>query len=233
MLNKAGKTVILGTNGNKKTFLKEKIIKLNITNNNFFISKAELEVSGIEGYEKLVCNIKYVYPDTYLISIRNRTGIEAARIFFRNDTVFVNDRINRKLYYGSNDQIMKKYGFNQSVLPLILGDYLTDEKESSGPEICTNGIILKKDKINGLLIDYIVDCGISKVISTSVNEGNPLNIRFLGFMSINDILIPENILIEKIKSREKISIKIDRIEYPWNGTIDFIPDARYEKLPLL
>jgi len=213
--------------------LPEELKNQNITNANFFISKAELEVSGIDGIEKLICSIKYVYPGTYLISIRNRTGIEAARIFLSSDTVLVNDRINRKLYYGSNKQMVEKYGFNQSVIPLILGDYLTDDLVRTESENCINGVFKKQDKYKGIFIDYTIDCRILKVISATTGTGNSFNLEFSRFMRIDNILIPEEIQIEDLKKMTKISIRIQRIEYPWNGSIEFIPGSGYEKIPLL
>ena len=40
-----------------------------------------------------MATIKYELPDKYLISIRSKAGIEAARIFITKDTVLINDRI--------------------------------------------------------------------------------------------------------------------------------------------
>lgn len=233
VLKRAGRSGNLGTNGSNSIILPEQLKNQNITNAGFFITKAELEVSGIDGNEKLICSIKYVYPDTYLVSIRNRTGIEAARIFLSNDTVFVNDRINRRLYFGSNKQMIEKYGFNQSVIPLIMGDYLTEDLVSSESEGCIGGLFKKQDRYNGLLINYTIDCRILKVIAAAIEKGNSFNLEFSRFMRLENILIPEEIKIEDLEKMTKISIRIVRIEYPWNGSIEFIPGSGYEKIPLL
>ena len=233
VLKKAGRSGNLRTNGSNSIILSEQLKSQNITNAGFFITKAELEVSGIDGNEKLICSIKYVYPGTYLISIRNRTGIEAARIFLSNDTVLVNDRINKRLYFGSNKQMIEKYGFNQSVIPLIMGDYLTEDLVSSESEGCIGGLFKKQDSYNGLVINYTIDCSILKVISAAIEKGNSFNLEYSRFMRLDNILIPEEIKIEDLEKMTKIFIRIVRIEYPWNGSIEFIPGSGYEKIPLL
>ena len=73
----------------------------NITNNGFFIQKAEIEIVTGEGKEKYLASIKFEKPDKYLISVKSRTGIEGARIYISNDSILVNDRINKKLYSGN------------------------------------------------------------------------------------------------------------------------------------
>ena len=79
----------------------EQIRALNITNKDFNIIKAEIDISTDNEKQKLLGSIKYKTPETYLISIRNKSGIEAARILITSDTIMINDRINKKLYYGN------------------------------------------------------------------------------------------------------------------------------------
>ncbi|MBE0654758.1 MAG: DUF4292 domain-containing protein, partial [Bacteroidales bacterium] len=78
-----------------------KLEDYNLTNLSFYIQKADIEVISRGGKESLLASVKYRFPDSYLISLRTRTGIEAARVLIRSDSVFINDRINRAMYYGS------------------------------------------------------------------------------------------------------------------------------------
>ena len=102
----------------------ERIENQNLTKRNFFIQKAEIEILSEEENQKLIASIKFIYPDQYLISLKSKTGIEAARIFITDDTVLINDRINRKLYFGKPAQLKNKYGISPAVLPVVLGDFI-------------------------------------------------------------------------------------------------------------
>ena len=72
--------------------------------------------------------LKFEYPDKYLISIKSRTGIEGARIYISEDTILFNDRINKKMYYGSSLYLKRKYGLTTNFLPLIFGDIVSRKK---------------------------------------------------------------------------------------------------------
>ena len=57
--------------------------------------------------------------------------------------------------------------------------------------------------------------------------------NFSHFKREDNILIPGEIEIEDLIRMTKILLRLKRIEYPWNGTIEFIPGSRYEQIPLL
>lgn len=233
VFNKSGLEKNLGENINSNVIRLEIIKKQNITSRSFLISKAEVEMSGKEGNERVICSIKYVFPGTYLISVRNRTGIEGARLFISNDTVLVNDRINRKLFYGSSKQLLEKFDFNQSIISLILGDYLAEDSTEADSENCKNGYIEKQIFLNGSTINYTIDCKISKVVAATIGNDNEIKLKFSKFFRHDKILVPGEVEIENIGRMTKIFIKIENIEYPWNGSIEFIPGSKYERIPLL
>lgn len=213
----------------------EKVEDRNITNQNFFITKADIEIYGSEGTEKAILSIKYLFPGEYLLSIRNRTGIEAARIFISKDSVLVNDRINRKLYYGSRADLVEKYGVDQSIIPILLGDFVTGDYVNEKSGICMNGSLERICNVGGITINYILDCKRLKVISAvakSGKTGEPIKLNFSGFKKGDKFVIPGEIEIKNIRKIEKIILKIRKLEYPWEGSIDFIPGSRYEALPL-
>ncbi len=220
-------------NVNSSTVLLELAKSQNISNENFFISKANVEITGNDGNEKLLCSIKYNVPGMYLISVRGRTGIEAARLFITGDSVLINDRINRKLYYGSSKKLIRKYGFNESIIPLILGDYLNGDLTEKNSEKCVNGLYKKVNSFNGNSIDYTIDCRILKVVSATTGYDNKVKLKYSGFITRDKILVPGEIEIRDLGGMTKILIKIEKIEYPWDGKIEFIPGSKFERIPLL
>lgn len=203
----------------------------NISNSGFFITKATVEISGRDISEKMLCTVKYTNPGKYLISVRSRAGIEAARLFISEDTVLVNDRINRSFYYGSNEKLTEKYGFSYLFIPLIFGDYLSDSTDEKAVD-CKDGLLRKRSILQGSVIDYTIDCETEKAVGASTGENEELIFRFTKFKKVGNITIPEEIEIEDIVRRTKIFVIIEKIEYPWDGNIEFTPGANYEKIYL-
>lgn len=216
--------------------LLENIKKQNITTNNFFIQKAEIEISSQEGTEKVLGSIKFKRPDKYLISIKSRAGIEGARIFISDDTILINDRINKKQYYGSPQYLKRKYGITASVLPVILGDYITDNFSDNSQAKCSDGKLDIDCIVGGIKIKYVIDCKKGKTIlaipENSLNNGG-IEIQYSDFLKSGDIIIAGKIEIKDFQGMTTIKIKIQKIESPWNGNIEFIPGNKYEILQLL
>jgi hypothetical protein len=140
----------------------EQVKALNITNNDFNILKAEIEVANDMDKRRMICSIKYKKPGKYLLSIRSMAGIEAVRVFITEDTVMINDRLSKKLYYGDPDYLLGKYGITVAVIPVILGDFVSDISDNEQSE-CKNGeTILRKTESYTELI-YNIDCKKKKI----------------------------------------------------------------------
>jgi len=212
-----------------------KIEEQNITKHNFFISKADIEIYGSEGTERAIFNLRYIFPGEYLLSIRNHTGIEAARIYISKDTVLVNDRINRRVYYGSKEDLFNKYGVDQSIIPILFGDFVSDDFVDKTIGVCMNGTLEKKRNVGDININYILDCKRLKVISAVVENENikeNINLKFSGFKKAKKTEIPGVIEIRNLGEIKKIGLKIRKFEYPWAGSINFVPGSKYEAIPL-
>jgi hypothetical protein len=219
-----------------KADLTERIRNTNISNNAFFIEKADVQISGPDDTQKFLCSLKFELPDKYLISLKSKTGIEAFRIYLSEDTILINDRFNKKVYMGRPQYLNKKFGLPLSFLPLIFGDYLSsDSNDNVSPE-CKEGKVEKSGDLKGLMLKYILDCKNAKTISISVlNSLNQIGIQmnFMKFLKKGNYLYPQNINIVDIQKHTSISIRIDKILLPWEGKIEFIPGYRYELVELL
>jgi hypothetical protein len=214
----------------------EDVKEKNITNLNFYIEKAEIEILTERGTEKYTGNIKFEKPDKYLISLKSRSGIEGARIYISNDSILVNDRINRKLYYANASYLEKKYGFNISCLPLIFGDIVLEKGYEESKGKCLENRFKIDCLVKGLRLSYNIDCNKRKVIS--VYESNnyvqqSFRIKYDSFLSIKDFLIPKVMEFEENQHNIHIRIKIKKVEFLWNGIIKFIPGRGYELIKLV
>jgi hypothetical protein len=208
----------------------------NMTANDFFISKIEIVVSGEQEREIYFGSIKYKSPDNYILSIRNAIGIEAVRIFLKNDSIFINDRINKKLYYGSDKDLEKKFRIKLIFIPVLLGDFISERFSEVATYDCDKGFIEYISYFNSHKIRYIIDCKKSKVIAAMyLNDRDEIemSLEFSKFIKKSNIIYPGVIEIEDISKKIKVIMEFKKIEYPWKGHFEFIPGNKYEILPLL
>lgn len=212
----------------------ERVEMQNLTSNGFNIQKAEIEIKTKERTEKLLGSIKFEYPDKYLISIKSKSGIEIARAYLNKDSVLVNDRINKKMYYDSAGRIKIRFGFSGSEIPLIFGDFYKDKTLANNAN-CINGIMELDESLKGTKINYVIDCRDAKiqksVIMNSRNEA-AIAILYGNYIKYMSGLYPGIISIVDLQKETKIEIKIKKLESPWIGKIDFIPGKNYEILQL-
>jgi hypothetical protein len=208
----------------------------NITNSSFFISKAEVEILDDHKTVRIRISLKYIYPEKYLLSIRNLTGIEVARIFISGDSVLINDRLNRQLLYGSNKDIAVKYGFDIDFIPVILGDLAKGHCSIRREESCIKGLFETTCSLEDVNINYIIDCNKLKVISAFAKNSrnkNTISLKFSEFKKIGKLILPEEIRVEEKERMLDMIIKIKNIQLPWDGTFNFYPEAKYEMIPIL
>lgn len=208
----------------------------NITNTGFYIQKAEIETVTTSGNDKFTAIIKFKKPDKYLISIRSKTGIEGARIYISGDSIQVNDRINRKLYYGTSTYLQKKYGFSQIFLPLIFGDILLNKKCGLSKENCIEDKLNVVCDLAGIALNFNIDCKKRKLITvdqiTSINKEG-MNLSYADYFKTGNILIPRIIKFDDSKYGIAVKIKISKVQSPWTGNISFVPGKGYELIELI
>jgi hypothetical protein len=218
---------VVGLSGEK---LIESLKSQNLDSRGFYISKAEISISNEKRTEKFLGNVKYS-SGQFLISLRTKTGIEVARIFISEDTILVNDRINKKLYSGSQLYLKRKYGITLAAIPIIFGDYVSDKMPGKENENCIGGNMLLDESIGGVRISYLIDCRKGKSIKTAL-DGNVRNekveILFSRFNRSSFGLIPQVIQINNFQRDMKLIINIRKLESPWEGKIEFIPGKQYE-----
>ena len=187
-----------------------------------------------EALRSFLASVKYNAKGTYLISLRGKTGIEAARIYITKDTALVNDRINRQLLFGKPAYIEKKYGIPFAILPVVLGDLISGNRKIENLMPCENNRLKLEQNIQGVNITYIVDCSKGKIISAaregSIN-GKLIDFKFAKFLKEGEGYLPSEVQIDYMDTH--IKIRILKFESPWEGNIEFIPGNKYEQIELL
>lgn len=208
----------------------------NITKNNFYIEKAEIEVITPAGSDKFLGSVKFEKPGKYLISLKSFTGIEAARILQSGDTILANDRIKRKLYFGSPDYVLRKYGISESMIPVLFGDFIGGKLADENTTECIDGRLNVAYAINGIRISYVIDCKENKIISAVTEnnfQGKNISINYSGFKKVNDLIFPGRIEVTDTQRNTTIKIKILKITPGLKNEIEFLPGNKYELIRLL
>ena len=214
----------------------EDVKEQNITNTSFFIQKAEIELITENGKEKFLASIKFEKPDKYLVSLRSKAGIEGARIYISGDTILVNDRINKRMYFGTSFYLKKKFGLTQTFLPLIFGDIIMNSDCEKSKGKCVDNKLNVSCIQKGVKLSYEIDCRKRKSVSvTQMNnfamEG--FKITYGGFYRLENEFIPKSVEFKDIQYNSTINIKILKAELSWNGTVKFVPGKGYELIELL
>lgn len=217
------------------TSMADMLTAANITSRDFDIVKADIEVFSNGSGRRLLASVKHRKPGEYLISLRHRTGIEAARIFINRDTIMVNDRIYRNLYIGSNDWLIERYGIGTMLIPLVFGDYLASMSDAVTLSDCRSGVSEIQGYIGDRELWYYIDCNSAKVSSVTVSDisgRNPVKLSFGSFKRSGNYFYPGKISIVDMTGSNRISIEIASVEFRDSGKIEFIPGNNYEKIIL-
>ena len=210
------------------------VTELNFTTQSFFISRADVNISGDGISQSVNATIKFAKPDSFLISLRAFAGIEVARIFLTSDTILMNDRFNSTLYFGSNQNVKKRFGFDLMFFPVLLGDLITGRQAL--PVInCNEGNAVLREFRREYIINYFIDCQTKKCTEVKVeNElmSDYISIEFDNFGKENKFVFPRHLKINNFANFASCEIAIRRIEFNEGSRIEFIPGRNYNMVEI-
>jgi outer membrane lipoprotein-sorting protein len=211
--------------------LVDSVFKKNISEDGYFIEKAEILVTINGKNEKFLLTVKFQKPDKFLISVRNTAGIEGARIYITKDSVFVNDRINSRLVLGKRSILERKTGIPADLQKVAFGDLLFNAEQTGNQyERIDNQIIIVKIQ-NNYEWKITLDPALRKVRAyeiINISNGRKGTFMFDNFSKGNRS-VPFLITFEDKERNMGARLKISRIQTPWNGEIEFIPGKGYKK----
>jgi hypothetical protein len=210
------------------------VTKLNFTAQSFFIQRADLNIVGNNESQSVTLTIKFAQPDSFLISVRAFLGIEVARILLTNDTVFINDRFNQTLYFGSNKNLITKYGFDLMFFPVLLGDLITAQQTFTGTN-CSDGTTVLREFKQNYIINYFIDCGAKKCKEVTVENElmrDYISIKFDEFSNDGNMIFPRHIRINNFANFAILEMNIDRVEFGAGSGIEFIPGRNFDKIEI-
>jgi len=195
------------------------------------VQKAEVKVVFEEEEQSFLASVKFCKPDSFLISLKSKTGIEAARILITNDTLLINDRINRILYFGSGKDFKKKYGYSSKLLPVLFGDFVLNNSNLSTIENCQDGVFNFHSNYEGLRLKYSIDCSSDRLTRIEVyNElnGLPVILEYSETRKFDSEYYYSKVHARGFKGYKSINIIYKKIVSPYIDFIEFVPGKNYE-----
>lgn len=209
----------------------ESVLLNNLSNNDFYIQKADINIIQDNISVRLFADIKFKKPDTMLITVRSRTGIEAGRVFITKDTLIVRDRINKKLLIGKPGALGAKYGINPAFIMTILGDIIVEDKDRGETVRCIRGDFEREFEVGGKMVTYTIDCQRNKLkqayFEGDVKSGN-ITIAMDDIEKSGNVLYPGRIEINDDLKSLGLIIEIKKIESPWDGKIEILTGQGYK-----
>ena len=206
------------------------VVRNNITNENFYISKADLRIEQENIAVRLSASFRFRKPDSLLVIVRSRSGIEAGRGLVTRDTILINDRINRNLMIGSAESLGSKYGIDAGLIYALFGDVIIGNEDFKRKLNCRDRNATDVFRYGGRRIEYTFDCSRNKVLKTyfegDVRSGN-ITLEYSDFADAGRARIPQRIELNDDLKSLKVSIEIKNIESPWNGSLRFVPGSGY------
>jgi hypothetical protein len=206
-----------------------KIKARNISENGFFIEKSIVTLKIDNEEKKFVLNGKFQKPNIYLFSVRNTTGIEAARIFLTLDTLIINDRIERKLLIGKPGNLENISGISYFFIKIMFGDMIVPEKEQNiRMEKIGNQYILVEELDEGVCKSFI-DLKLEKIKSVELagNNKKEIIVKYSKFGK-DKYHLPALVEMTDVKQNINLKIQIKRVKIPWNESLEFIPGKGYK-----
>jgi hypothetical protein len=213
----------------------ESVFRNNLSNSDFNIQKAEISVIQDNISVRVIADIKFRRPDSMMITVRSRTGIEAGRAFLTKDTLIIKDRFNKKLLVGKPEALSKKYGIDPSFLFTVIGDIVVEEEDRIVLLECVKGEFRKEFDIHGKRVEYIIDCQRRKLkqayFEGDIKSGN-ITIDLSDIKNNGKIIYPGRIEINDDLKSVGIIMEIKKIESPWTGRIGSIAGQGYKVIKI-
>lgn len=205
--------------------------KNNLTEESFFIEKANFLLTRNKETTKLLFSVKFIKPDKYLFSVRNITGIEGARIYVTKDTVLINDRIEKRLLYGKPKDLEKISGLPYFILNIAFGDlFFCENIEMTKSERINNQVNILQ-QCEGRIWNTVLDTKAGKVksviFSTKI-QNESIEINYSNFKRKGNH-IPMVIEMKDLSRNINVKVKVERMQIPWYGEIEFLPGKGYTK----
>jgi hypothetical protein len=166
--------------------------------------------------------------------MKSNTGIEAARAWITADTVLINDRLHKKLYYGKSSTFEKKYGIAVKTIPVLMGDFIEADRKTDNPVDCIKGVDEEMAQFENFRVEYLISCRENKILESKIihPDKDTIGINYYKTKKDGNKKYPTKIIFTDSEANILMEIKIRDMDFNNIDKIDFIPGKGYEKVLL-
>jgi hypothetical protein len=205
--------------------------KNNLCEESFFIEKANVLFTRDNITTKILFSVKYLRPDKYLFSIRSTAGMEGARIYITKDSVLINDRIKKRILYGKIEDLEKISGLPYFFINIAFGDLYFCENEGIIKSERINNKVIITQKCKGKVWNTVLDPVAGKVKSVIFSNEIQKETIAIGYSKYkkNGNYMPMVVELKDLFRNIYVKVKLEGIQIPWKGKIEFLPGKGYTK----
>lgn len=208
------------------------VIDNNITREGFEIRKGSIELEGTEIEGKFGWHARLNNKGDFYCSVRGPLGIELVRLLMVGNDIAAIDRINRKIYIGNKDQVLRKNGMPEDFMTIIFGDMPTDNNGSFGNYGTNTLSLVSEDEY--FRREILVCTDVMKICSQKIDatgSDNEVYLSFGNFVSGDAKRYASVITLEERKRMFHVKLSIDDILFGYDSDIEFnLPSYRRESL---
>ncbi len=177
--------------------------------------RAGMNIRSPEQNGSFSASLNYRRADSLYMTISPGLGIEAGRVLVTPDSVFIYNRIDRSLAYGSIDDadaVVPIPVDSAAVLPNLLGMLTLDRGKSWN--VTADEERYRLDSADGTE-RYYVDPTLRRVVRYEKRDGNGTLIEdrtFSDFQRMGGVVVPQRILFRRPQERTTATLNLRELE---------------------
>lgn len=219
-------------NNNDLVNIKKRVLKNNISEKSFIISKFKANINSKQYGDRSVNGfLKYDKEGKILISLRSMVGIEVARILVNSDSIKIYDKINKILYHQNVQYVERKFGLKISEMKLLWGDLPANDEISFEKE---NQMTVSKYPEISRKIAYSIDSLYYKIATVEAIRDKEVLIRatYEEYSKAEKFIYPGRVNIELGGHDMTIDMQIKAISFSDINNMNFKVDSNSKRVIL-
>ena len=195
----------------------------NIAAKGFVIRKGRIELEGteIDGSFGLMARLNS--KGDFFVSVRGPLGIELVRLLSVGDDIAAIDRINRTVYVGKKEEVMRKNGMPEDFMEIIFGDFPETISQEFKSVSSSSGLVISTSDENfereiRICPEEMKVCS-ERIISES--SGHDITLDFSEFRNSSDGRYASRILMNEKKRMFHVKLSIEELEPEYDTEIEF------------
>lgn len=218
---KTAETAVPGTEADYVMMMKA-VTDNNIAGKGFVIRKGRIELEGTEIDGSFGLTARLNSKGDFFVSVRGPLGIELVRLLAVGDDIAAIDRINRTVYIGNKEEVMRKNGMPEDFMEIIFGDF-PERSSQEFKSVEGGGLIVTTADENfereiRICPEERKVCG-ERIFSES--SGHEITLDFSEFRNSGDNRYASRILMHEMKRMFHVKLSIEELEMVYDSEIEF------------